>query len=44
MLLQIDQNGSHALTTPKRPIIDAQDPWRRARWWSMAPQQGKQGV
>jgi hypothetical protein len=44
MLLQIDQDRTHVLTTAKGPIIDAQDPWCRVGWWNMATQQGKYGV
>src|SRR5262249_23607003 len=44
MLLQIDQDRAHALTTTKGPVIHAQDPWGRISRWVMAMQQGKHGV
>src|SRR5262245_24286286 len=44
VLLQIDQDGSQALTTAKGPVIDAQDPWCPLGRCDMATQHGKYGV
>src|SRR5262245_27836264 len=44
MLLQIDQDGAHALATAKRPVIHTQDPRRGRGWRGMATEQRQERV